>query len=154
MITCNLSRATDLTLHLELDVSDDIDADLEAFSRLCRLGNFTAAKQKFKESLMDQQRNPYVLVQYAQMLLDSGDYKNLMALKTPPEIEAISSTANFDHDILQCNWHLIRAVGRLYCDGELGASDGHFEQSDTDYSIDEIDEEVSSTEVLEGIISN
>lgn len=71
----------DMTVHLNLPTTDDIGLELEEFSILRRLGNFKAAKAYFKERLGTHRRKPYVFVQYAQMLLDAGDYKALGRLR-------------------------------------------------------------------------
>lgn len=70
-----------ITVHLKLPVIDDIEDELEEFSILRRLGNFKAAKSYFQEKLKNYQNVPFVFVQYAQMLLDSGDFKGLSRLR-------------------------------------------------------------------------
>lgn len=74
----------DITVHFDLPVIDDIEVELEEFAILRRLGNFKAAKSYFKEKLGDYRKVPYVFVQYAQMLLDSGDFEALSRLR--PEV--------------------------------------------------------------------
>lgn len=64
----------DASVHLELPITDDLDTKLEVFSRLHRLGNFSAAQEYFKDELGLYLSNPYVFVHFAQMLLDKGDY--------------------------------------------------------------------------------
>lgn len=71
----------DITVHVKLPVIDDIELELEEFSILRRLGNFKAAKAYFKEKLINYRHIPYVSVQYAQMLLDAGDFKALSRLQ-------------------------------------------------------------------------
>lgn len=77
----NGSNPQDITVHLKLPVIDDIEAELEEFSILRRLGNFKAARSYFKEKLGNYRKVPYVFVQYAQMLLDAGDFKTLSKLR-------------------------------------------------------------------------
>lgn len=71
----------DITVHVKLPVIDDIELELEEFSIFRRLGNFKAAKSYFKEKLVNYRHVPYVFVQYAQMLLDAGDFKALSRLQ-------------------------------------------------------------------------
>lgn len=74
----------DITVHFDLLMIDDIEIELEEFAILRRLENFKAAKSYFKEKLGDYRKVPYVFVQYAQILLDSGDFEALSRLR--PEV--------------------------------------------------------------------
>lgn len=80
----NGANPHNITVHLNIPVIDDLESELEEFSILRRLGNFKAAKAYFKERLGEYRRVPYVFVQYAQMLLDAGDFKALSKLR--PEV--------------------------------------------------------------------
>lgn len=99
-------RAKDLTTHLELDIADDLEPDLEEFARLSRLGNFRAAKSFFRDNLEYFVGNQYVFVQYAQMLMEMGDYKT--ELYPSPDLEGTDSL------ILNTNWNLIRVFNMLH----------------------------------------
>ena len=120
-----------MTLHVELEARDYIDADLEEFSRLCRLGKYADAKKYFTENLGHQRQNLYALVQYAQMMLDSGDYKSLDALEPPHQ-----RVASRQGHILQSNWKAVKNAGSF-------RTKGHFSQ---DY-LDDLNDESTPTEV-------
>lgn len=70
----DVNHPQDASVHLELPITDDHETELEEFCRLQRLGNFGAAEEFFKEHLEPYLSNPYVFVQYGQMLLEKGDY--------------------------------------------------------------------------------
>lgn len=70
----DVNHPQDASIHLELPITDDHETELEEFCRLQRLGNFGAAEEYFKELLEPYLSNPYVFVQYGQMLLEKGDY--------------------------------------------------------------------------------
>ncbi|PHH74136.1 hypothetical protein CDD80_3295 [Ophiocordyceps camponoti-rufipedis] len=74
----------DVTAHLDLPICDDFDAELEEFSRLVRFGDFRAAKEYFEEQLADYRTHPYVFIQYAEMLLEMGDYRSFGLLRPEP----------------------------------------------------------------------
>ncbi|KAK7930966.1 hypothetical protein PG985_001678 [Apiospora marii] len=82
----NGSTNTDLTLHLELEVVEDLDTLLEEFSRLCMLGCFTACKQFVRDNLANHLFLPYVRIQLAEMMLRQGDYTSMVDLgyQNPP----------------------------------------------------------------------
>ncbi|KAI0478117.1 hypothetical protein F4859DRAFT_47977 [Xylaria cf. heliscus] len=103
------SESKDLTIHLELNVVEDIELDLDEFSRLAKLGNFNAANSFFFDNLQEQMDNAYVSVQYAQMLLDMGDYAAVEALRTPHSLDSII--------LLHMNWSLVRLLADLHIKG-------------------------------------
>lgn len=70
----DVNHPQDASVHLELPITDDHDAELEEFCRLQRLGNFGAAEDYFEKKLEPYLSNPYVFVQFGQMLLEKGDY--------------------------------------------------------------------------------
>lgn len=70
----DVNHPQDASVHLELPITDDHDAELEEFCRLQRLGNFGAAEDYFGKKLEPCLSNPYVFVQFGQMLLEKGDY--------------------------------------------------------------------------------
>lgn len=61
-------------VHLELLITYDLEIELEAFSRLQRLGNFKEAHEYFEDKLKPYLNNPYIFVQFGSMLLEQGDY--------------------------------------------------------------------------------
>jgi hypothetical protein len=76
-VVWDVSRTKDVTLHLELDITEDLEPDLDEFCRLARLGNFQGAKQFFQDNLEQHIDDPYIFVQYAQMLMSMGDYQGV-----------------------------------------------------------------------------
>jgi hypothetical protein len=75
----------DMSIRLELDMEEDWDDDLEEFCRLSRLGLIKDAKEHFGSTLEHVSTIPYIRVQYAEMLLSSGDYKSFHNLDFLPE---------------------------------------------------------------------
>jgi hypothetical protein len=75
----------DMSIRLELDMEEDWDDDLEEFCRLSRLGLINDAKEHFRSTLEHVSTIPYIRVQYAEMLLFSGDYKGFHNLDFLPE---------------------------------------------------------------------
>ena len=71
---------TDTTIHLTLDVEDDLDLALENLSRLSRLGDFTSARALFHETLENHLDKPQVLIRWTETLLRQGDYKSLLSI--------------------------------------------------------------------------
>ncbi|KAI1354853.1 hypothetical protein F5Y01DRAFT_218609 [Xylaria sp. FL0043] len=102
-------KSKDLTMHLDLNIVEDIEQDLDEFCRLARLGNFHAAKRFFFENLEEQMSNPYVFVQYAQMLLDMGNYAAIAGLRTPDGLDGI--------DMLRVNWNLVWLLAEIHIRG-------------------------------------
>lgn len=100
---CHISQNVDMTVHIQLETKDDISEDLEKFSRLCRIGHFNAAKQYFSKFLKEHETNPLVSVQYAQMLFDSRNYRELNDYEPLTEFAAIPEGA------LQRNWALLKS---------------------------------------------
>ncbi|OBT76364.1 hypothetical protein VF21_03650 [Pseudogymnoascus sp. 05NY08] len=80
----NPSSPRDTTVHLELDVEDDIESRLEEFSRLVRLGHFKEAELHFERYLVDHIDLEPVLLEYTDMLLDRGNYTKDGSHKAPP----------------------------------------------------------------------
>jgi hypothetical protein len=82
--TCDVNFGRDFTVHLDFPVFEDCDKQLEDLSYLRRLGRFHAAKGHFNNFLRDHLSHPYVFVQYADLLLDMGDYKSFEQLDPSP----------------------------------------------------------------------
>ncbi|KAH8894357.1 hypothetical protein GQ53DRAFT_805128 [Thozetella sp. PMI_491] len=72
--------AQDVTVHVELESADDIEAPLEEFARLRRLGHYHEAIEYFHAHLHHFIDNRYVLIQYGECLFDMKDYKTLAKL--------------------------------------------------------------------------
>ncbi|KAH8748667.1 hypothetical protein F5883DRAFT_436340, partial [Diaporthe sp. PMI_573] len=123
----DVNHPQDASVHLELPITDDHETELEEFCRLQRLGNFAAAEEYFKNNLEPYLGNPYVFVQYGQMLLEKGDYlafERLNAeavfgkeeLRTPLPREKIS---DFDElKLLHQNWRLLKAICNIHSKGD------------------------------------
>ncbi|KAE8441515.1 hypothetical protein EG329_004903 [Mollisiaceae sp. DMI_Dod_QoI] len=71
----------DTTIHLQLDIEEDLESRLEEFSRLKRLGNYSAAEEYFQGNLQKFTDVPPVSVEFADMLLTQGAYKRLKELR-------------------------------------------------------------------------
>jgi hypothetical protein len=61
----------------EVDTQEDISGELEAFIRLNRLGHFAKAKAFFEEKLRPYIDQFPVFVEYADLLLEQGDFSRL-----------------------------------------------------------------------------
>ncbi|KAK4682723.1 hypothetical protein QC764_118590 [Podospora pseudoanserina] len=74
-----------MTIRLEFDIEEDWDTDLEEFCRLRRLGRFKDAQEYFKQNLERYSTIPYIRVQYAEMLVSSGNLKLFRDMRLLPE---------------------------------------------------------------------
>ncbi|KUJ08123.1 uncharacterized protein LY89DRAFT_765587 [Mollisia scopiformis] len=107
----DLSQNNDVTVHLELGITEDLELHLEEFCRLGRLGKYHAAMQFFHENLRDQMDNPYVFLQYASTLLDMGDYRSIRLL-TLPYNKTLSA-----NNVLRKNWASIQLFSMMHTVG-------------------------------------
>lgn len=80
----NPASSRDTTIHLELDIEDDLEGHLEEFSRLARLGHFKAAEQQYEQHLIDHIKLEPVLLECMDMLLSRGDYTANAFPQGPP----------------------------------------------------------------------
>lgn len=87
----------DVTLHLDMGVTEDLEEELEHFSKLRRIGHFNAAKGYFEEHLESFIDNAYVLDQYGQFLLEILDIHTLIKLarEYPPRDVEKAASANW-----------------------------------------------------------
>lgn len=119
----NTSQPQDFTVHIDFEVSIDLDDDLEGFSALVRRGNFRKAVSFFSEHLMAYISDPWVFVQYADMLLRMGDFKSINQLNPGPVFQPRFSSSDSDKlealNTLQMNWKLIKAVALAFSRREL-----------------------------------
>ncbi|KAK4450379.1 hypothetical protein QBC34DRAFT_297566, partial [Podospora aff. communis PSN243] len=108
-------RSKNVTIHVKMDVTYDVDEELEMFSRLRRLGDFRAALAYFNEHLTGRLDDAYFINQYAQLLLDAGDYRTFGTLK-PTGIFGDSSDGPLknDRDLLRVNWNLLVVLAVLH----------------------------------------
>ncbi|KAK2049292.1 hypothetical protein LZ31DRAFT_591010 [Colletotrichum somersetense] len=102
----------DVTLHLEMDVTEDIEEELEEFSKLRRIGHFNAAKRYFEEYLESYIDNAYVLDQYGQFLGEISDVHTLTKLARE------YPTGDLDK-VTSANWFLVCERARQF-DGDIG----------------------------------
>ncbi|KAK1586191.1 uncharacterized protein LY79DRAFT_557091 [Colletotrichum navitas] len=108
-VQVNPKARRDVTLHLDLDVTQDVEEELEEFSKLRRIGHFNAAKRYFEEHLERCIDNAYVLDQYGQFLLEISDIHTLtkLAREYPPgDLEKAASA----------NWFLVRERAHQFDD--------------------------------------
>lgn len=121
----NSTSTRDLTVHLDLELSQDIDNELEEFSRLSRIGNFASAESFFDLHLRSHLSNPYLFVQYADMLLEKGDYKALVSIDDSSVFVGRGEDGPHDYEFefhqLEMNWKLIRAIALCHSQHELHA---------------------------------
>lgn len=112
----DVTSSRDVTVHLDFPVFADYEEEVEDFSRLRRLGQFEAAKILFKKAFEGHLKNPYMLVQYAEMLLDMGDYKSFDLLDGKPAFGP--SLIAFDEASL--GYQHIRQSRTLYDEPSIG----------------------------------
>ena len=104
---------TDTTIHLTLDVEDDLDLALENLSRLSRLGDFTSARALFHETLENHLDKPQVLIRWTETLLRQGDYKSLLSIDPSPIENLGAYGANTEAAKLpKLYWRLMRLEAR------------------------------------------
>lgn len=121
----NAVEAKDVTVRTELDVSKDLGDELEILNRLSRTGNFSLGKQFFDSHLKAHVDDPAVFVQYAEMLLEQGDFKSLLLLDDKQifweygnqQLEVPESGIHR----LELNWKLIRAVALCHSQHRLSS---------------------------------
>lgn len=106
----NPHRSTDITVHLSLNVQDDLDDALERVARLTRLGDFSGARGLFDRELEGHRRDePQVAVLLAEILLQQGDYYSIAKIDPHP-IETLKRTRpnDIDAQLLTVYWELIQ----------------------------------------------
>ncbi|KAI0404697.1 hypothetical protein F4802DRAFT_607316 [Xylaria palmicola] len=120
----------DLTVHLTMDLEEDLEHHLDELNRLSRLGHFSLAKELFKESLQHHIDNPYVLVQYADLLLHQGDLKGVTLLKDDAMYERDGEQSNSGElKILRVNWELIQILAKSRTLDTLSGASTVFEEA-------------------------
>ncbi|KAI0899780.1 hypothetical protein F4806DRAFT_453875 [Annulohypoxylon nitens] len=146
-------HATDVTVHLALSVHEYLDETLEEFSRLQRLGHFASAKQFFEENLHEHIERPQVLIGYAEMLMEQGDYNALSEIDDAAVNNACDNLSDNDERLLLAlYWKLIKMHSAHYKPDRSGVLLTKYDVIDD--AIDEfralvnLDEEnITSTEV-------
>lgn len=116
---CHPSSSKNVSVHLDFDLFLDLDDELEEFNQLSRLGDFSRAERYFDRYLKAESVNPWVFIQYADMLLEKGDYKSFQQLNAEPIFgQAQSNGISEVSDAflkLELNWLLLNAVALSYC---------------------------------------
>ncbi|KAL1858170.1 hypothetical protein Daus18300_010052 [Diaporthe australafricana] len=119
----NSVEAKDVTVHMEIELFNDLDEELEIFNRLTRIGNFAFAKEFFDSHLTAHVDDPNVFVQYAEMLLEQGDFKSLLSLDGSSIFREQGRNEPKDAETgirrLELNWKLIRAIALCYSQHKL-----------------------------------
>ncbi|RMJ15860.1 hypothetical protein CDV36_004446 [Fusarium kuroshium] len=110
---CSPGRTRDVAVQLRFEVYDDLDEELEIFNRLVRRGEFEEAKTFFDEHLLAHISNPWVFVQYAEMLLEMGDYNSILQLDPEPVFRFLRFCGQGEDfeamRKLEINWRLLKA---------------------------------------------
>ncbi|KAF7531166.1 hypothetical protein G7054_g9133 [Neopestalotiopsis clavispora] len=74
------SQSKNVTVQLNLDISEDIGQEIEIFCRLYKMGSFVKARSYFDENLAVHLNKPYIFVMYAEMLLRQGSHYEICDL--------------------------------------------------------------------------
>ncbi|RWA11544.1 hypothetical protein EKO27_g3585 [Xylaria grammica] len=143
----------DLTVHLTMDLEEDLEDRLDELSRLSRLGHFSSAKEFFQEHLYHHIDNPYVLVQYADLLLRQGDLKGVTLLKDDAMYKREGEQSDSEElRVLRVNWELLQILAKSYTLDALSGAPGVFEEAVNVLTVvsrdDTLDSPISSTEVV------
>ncbi|KAI3537092.1 hypothetical protein CSPX01_10390 [Colletotrichum filicis] len=100
-IHVNPQNPQDVAILTELDMTDDLEEDLEEYSRLVRMGRFKAARIYFDDRLVHFIDNLYILDQYCSTLLAMSDFQALsriakeFAMELRPGIYLINILTRF-----------------------------------------------------------
>ncbi|KAK3394010.1 hypothetical protein B0H63DRAFT_459714 [Podospora didyma] len=109
-------KAKDITVELEMPVEEDFEHDLEDFCRLTRLGRFKDAKKLYQEQLGHLGTRPYIIIQYGEMLIASGDYKAFRNLSYPAGLlqsqTGSSQATDQSHNKLFANFELLKLLSQ------------------------------------------
>ena len=117
-IIYDASRAPrDLTIRLQMDIEEDVERELEEFSRLRRLGRFKDAKAHFDSKLEHLSTTPYFQMLYAEMLLACGDYKPLQSLPSITQfcsLGRLNETPDdkFSRNLVETNYGLLDVLSQ------------------------------------------
>ncbi|RYC58064.1 hypothetical protein CHU98_g8144 [Xylaria longipes] len=138
----------DLTVHLTMDLEEDLEHHLNELNRLSRLGHFLSAKEVFKENLQHHIDNPYVLVQYADLLLHQGDLKGVTLLKDDAMYKREGEQLNSEElRILRANWELNNLLAKSYTLDTLIGVPTVFEEAVNVLTAIDPDRPISSAEI-------
>jgi hypothetical protein len=94
----------------EVDTQEDIPGELEAFIRLNRLGRFSEAKAFFEETLRPYVDQFPVFIEYADLLLEQGNFSRLSEFlgSAPKKLFTSEETVLVD---------LFKGLADIYVDG-------------------------------------
>ncbi|KAI6352940.1 hypothetical protein MCOR31_011810 [Pyricularia oryzae] len=84
----------DQMIHMSLPASDDLEHELEEFSRLRRLGRFSDAFSLFDKRASHFLHNRYIRVQYGQCLFEAGELGRLAELAKEWEPKRYSASVD------------------------------------------------------------
>lgn len=101
-VTYDPSRAAarDMAVRVEMDIEEDLESELEEFSRLRRLGRFKEAKAHVMSRLDRLGPTPYSQMLYADMLLAAGDYRTFHSLPSAVPLGSPRERHEMSHDEL------------------------------------------------------
>ncbi|CAG9939645.1 unnamed protein product [Clonostachys rosea f. rosea IK726] len=100
-VSIDPSKAEDVTLHLSFPTAYDIEDALEEAARLRRIGHFKAAIEIYEQDLRHFLEIKYVMVQYAECLLEAGRISKFSGLHMKlPDSQPVDS--------LDLNWAFMK----------------------------------------------
>ncbi|KAI0449404.1 hypothetical protein F5B21DRAFT_49132 [Xylaria acuta] len=138
----------DLTVHLTMDLEEDLEHHLDELNRLSRLGHFLSAREIFNENLQHHIDNPYVLVQYADLLLHQGDFKGVTLLKDDAMYKREGEQLDSEElRILRVNFELTGLLAKSYTLDTLSGVPTIFEEAVDVLTAIDPDRPISSTEI-------
>ncbi|KAJ8119429.1 hypothetical protein O1611_g10615 [Lasiodiplodia mahajangana] len=98
-----------------MDLEEDLEEHLDELNRLSRLGHFSSALEFFNENLRHHIDNPYVLVQYADLLLHQGDFKGVTLLNDDAIYKREGEQSSSEElRILRVYWELLQILAKSY----------------------------------------
>lgn len=109
-------QSSDLTVHLNLDIKEDLDEEIEHFCYLHRIGSFLEARTFFDEHLVAHMDKPYVFVMFAEMLFRQGNYREICDLdaRVITSLHEEVEKPLYVH-ILKGLWVLMFTTARKWC---------------------------------------
>lgn len=124
-----------IPLEVDLVEDSDIEDELEDFSRLRRIGNIREAENFFDCQLRARMATDlFILIQYAEMLLEKGDYRALNELKEKPLFGSPDDKSPDPVKRLYLYWSLMQIIALKHC-----------HSMDQSFNIDVIEEAISTT---------
>jgi hypothetical protein len=102
----DVSSSRDRTIHLNLELVEDVGSRLDEVFRLIRLGRFKAGMEFFEVHLRKEFWTPYIFIQYARLLLESTEYKTVVALQAVDDLE--------HNPILNMTWRLMKLNAEVH----------------------------------------